>query len=70
MTDYYTPPSDHPNQIGLDKIEDQIDALVDERRALEMLDRDMTPSEEDRYNAIAIEIKDLDSEFDSIYWEQ
>jgi hypothetical protein len=36
--DYYQPPTDHPNALEMERLQEQLDALVKQRQHLETLD--------------------------------
>jgi hypothetical protein len=36
--DYYQPPTDHPNALEMERLQEQLDALIKQRQHLETLD--------------------------------
>ena len=36
--DYYQPPNDHPNALEMERLQEQMDALIKQRQHLETLD--------------------------------
>ena len=38
MTDYYQPPTDHRNAAEMERLQEQLDALIKQRQHLETLD--------------------------------
>ena len=68
MTDYYRPPTDHPNALEMEQIQTKLDAKRERMVTLEAIDREWTGQEEDEYRALETETQDLDNLLDET-WE-
>ena len=69
MTDYYQPPTDHRNAAEMERLQEQLDALIAKRKAMEATQRDFTEAMENLYLDIESRIQALNNRLDDLYWE-
>ena len=70
MTDYYRPPTDHRNAAEMERLQEEVNALTKERKALEQIERDFNDQMEIRYSAIEFRLESLERQIEALYWER
>ena len=70
MADYYQPPTDHRNAAEMKRLQEEVNALTKERKALEQIERDFNDQMEIRYSAIEFKLESLERQIEALYWER
>ena len=67
--DYYKPPTDHRNAAEMERLQEKLDKLIADRKAMEASQREFTEAMENLYLNIENQIQELNNRLEDLYWE-